>query len=266
MIVRNGRAKCLAMAGKGGTGKTTLSGLLIKYLIKKALTPILAVDADANANLNEILGVEVETTLGEIRDRMKSDTPANMTKNEFMEMHINQAIIEEKGFDLIVMGQPEGPGCYCMANSILAQVIEKLMKNYKYLIVDNEAGMEHLSRLNLRDIEVLFIVSDASSRGVLTATRIASLTSALGVNVGEKVLIVNRAPQDIPDALNSQVEKAVSKTALVFGGYIRQSDEIFRYEVEQIPILKMDGSSQPVREAFSIFEKFFPLYNTAACP
>ncbi|OCC16217.1 CO dehydrogenase accessory protein CooC (nickel insertion) [Dissulfuribacter thermophilus] len=255
------KALCLAMAGKGGTGKTTLSALLVKYLVSRKLTPVLAVDADANANLNELLGVEVETTLGEIRDRMKTETPPGMTKNEYMEMHINQAIIEETGFDLIVMGQPEGPGCYCMANSILAQVIEKLMKSYRYLIVDNEAGMEHLSRLNLRDIETLFVVSDASSRGVLTATRIASLTSSLGVEVGKKVLIVNKAPKEVPEALDKQVREATEKTDLVFGGYISQSETVFTYEVEQRPLLELEESSDVVKTAFQIFDRFVPVKN-----
>ncbi len=250
------KAICLAMAGKGGTGKTTLSALLIKYLVEKGLTPVLAVDADANANLNELLGVEVETTLGEIRDKMKTETPPGMTKNEYMEMHINQAIIEEKGFDLIVMGQPEGPGCYCMANSILAQVIENLMKSYRYLLVDNEAGMEHLSRLNLRDIEILFVVSDASSRGVLTATRIAALTASLGVKVGQKVLIVNKAPEDVPEALDRQVREAEAKTDLIFGGYLPQSPVVFQYEVEQRPLLDLPPSEEIVVKSYEIFDRF----------
>ena len=250
------KAKCLAMAGKGGTGKTTLSALLIKYLVENGLTPILAVDADANANLNELLGVEVETTLGEIRDRMKTETPTGMTKNEYMEMHINQAIIEETGYDLVVMGQPEGPGCYCMANSILAQVLESLMKSYRYLLVDNEAGMEHLSRLNLRTIETLFVVSDASSRGVLTAIRIAGLTSSLGVKVGRKVLIVNKTPEDVPEALHSQVLEAQEKTDLVFGGYLPQSEIVFNYELEQRPLLDLPSSEKIVEKAFDIFERF----------
>lgn len=248
-------ANILAMAGKGGTGKTTLTALLIKYLTSRGMTPVLAVDADANANLNELLGLEVETTLGEIRDRMKTETPQGMTKNEYMEFHINQAIIEAKGFDLIVMGQPEGPGCYCMANSILAQVMEKLARNYRYLLVDNEAGMEHLSRLNLRKIHTLFVVSDPSARGVLTAARIADLTKALQVDVTQKVLIVNRVPEPVPEALDQHVRDAVEKTDLVFGGYVPASQEIFDAEMAQKSLLELPEDSEAVKRAFSIFEK-----------
>ncbi len=251
-----GTAQVIAMAGKGGTGKTTLSALLIRYLVESGKTPVLAVDADANANLNELLGLTVETTLGEIRDRMKTETPPGMTKSEYMEMHINQAIIETKGYDLVVMGQPEGPGCYCMANSILAQVIEGLTKSYRYLLVDNEAGMEHLSRLNLRKIKTLFVVSDPSSRGVLTAARIADLTKALGVEVGQKVLIVNRVPIDIPQALEDQIKDAVANTDLVFGGYVPASEEVFKCEVEQRPLFELSPDSEVMKAANTIFEKF----------
>jgi CO dehydrogenase maturation factor len=246
----------LAMAGKGGTGKTTLSALLVRYLVEARATPVLAVDADANANLNELLGLPVDTTLGEIRDEMKTATPAGMTKSDYMEIKINQAVIESKGFDLLVMGQPEGPGCYCMANSILAGVMEKLAKNYRYLLVDNEAGMEHLSRLNLRKIQTLFVVSDASSRGVLTATRIADLTRALGVEVKHKVLVVNRTPETVPQALDDQVRKAVEATDMVFAGYIPMSNEIFDAEVEQRSLLDLPTDAPVVRRVTEIFDRY----------
>ncbi len=251
-----GDVNIIAMAGKGGTGKTTITALLIKYLVESNLTPVLAVDADANANLNELLGLQVDVTLGEIRDKMKTETPQGMTKNEFMEIHINQAVIEAKGFDLLVMGQPEGPGCYCMANSILAQVMERLSKNYRYLLVDNEAGMEHLSRLNLRKINTLFVISDPSSRGVLTAARIADLTKALQVQVGQKVLIVNRVPEPLPESLDQHVKDAVEKTDLVFGGYLPASQEIFQKEMAQESLLELPSETPVVKKAFDIFKRF----------
>jgi len=254
--VTNKTASVLAMAGKGGTGKTTLSSLLIKYLVEKGKTPVLAVDADANANLNELLGMEVDTTLGEIRDRMKTDTPQGMTKNEYMELHINQAVIEASGYDLLVMGQPEGPGCYCMANSILAQVMEQLARNYRYMLVDNEAGMEHLSRLNLRNIHTLFVISDPSARGVLTAGRIADLTASLAVDVMQKVLIVNRVPERIPDALDEHVKNAVEKTGLVFGGYVPASSEIFDTEMKQESLINLPPDTEAVKRAFAVFDRF----------
>ncbi len=249
-------ARVIAMSGKGGTGKTTMAALLIKYLVEYGKTPVLAVDADANANLNELLGLPVDTTLGEIRDRMKTETPSGMTKSEYMEFHINQAIIEARGFDLLVMGQPEGPGCYCMANSILAQVMEKLARSYRYLLVDNEAGMEHLSRLNLRKIETLFVVSDPSARGILTAARIADLTKSLGVDVKKKVLIVNRVPAKIPRALDEHAKKAVSDTDLEFGGYVPASDEIFQAEMNQQSLLGLPGDIEVIKKTFEIFDRY----------
>jgi CO dehydrogenase maturation factor len=245
------------MAGKGGTGKTTLSALLIKYLVEKGLTPILAVDADANENLNELLGLSVETSLGDIRERMKTETPSGMTKRDYMEMYINRAIIEARGFDLLVMGQPEGPGCYCMANTILAQIIEGLTKSYRYLIVDNEAGMEHLSRLNLRKIHTLFVVSDPSIRGIVTAARIADLTKALKVVVRNKVLVVNRAPKDLPAALENQVKEVIQKTDLLFGGCVPASENIFQSELQQESILKLSAKTDAVKTTKQIFDKFF---------
>jgi CO dehydrogenase maturation factor len=244
------------MAGKGGTGKTTLSALLIKYLVEKGLTPVLAVDADANENLNELLGLSVETSLGDIRDRMKTETPPGMTKRDYMEMYINRAIIEAKGFDLLVMGQPEGPGCYCMANTILAQVIEGLARSYRYLIVDNEAGMEHLSRLNLRKIHTLFVVSDPSIRGIITAARIADLTKALKVEVRNKVLVVNRVPKDLPAALEGQIQEVIQKTDLLFGGCVQASDDIFQSEIQQESLLKLSAKTDVIQVTKQIFNKF----------
>ena len=244
------------MAGKGGTGKTTISALLIRYLVEKGLTPVLAVDADANENLNELVGLSVETSLGDLRERMKTETPPGMTKRDYMEMYINQAIIEAKNFDLLVMGQPEGPGCYCMANTILAQVIEGLARSYRYLIVDNEAGMEHLSRLNLRKIHTLFVVSDPSIRGIVTAARIADLTKALKVEVRNKVLVVNSVPNDLPAALEDQIQEVVQKTDLLFGGCVPASDDIFQSEIQQESLLKLSAKSDVVQVITRIFDKF----------
>lgn len=246
----------IAMAGKGGTGKTTISSLLIKYLVENHFTPVLAVDADANANLNELLGLDVPETLGGIRERMKKETPQGMTKSDFMEMEINKAIIEATDFDLLVMGQPAGPGCYCMANSILAGVMDRLSGSYRFMLVDNEAGMEHLSRLNLRKIEALFVVSDPSARGVLTAARIAELTKALGLEVDRKVLVVNRTPENMPEALLKKIDEAVMDTDLVFGGIVPMSQEIFEAEAQRKSLLSLPAETPAVKAAFDIFRQY----------
>ena len=182
----------IGMAGKGGTGKTTLAGLTVKYLISKRMTPVLAVDADSNANLNEVLGVEFEATLSEAREEMKKGGLPGMTKDILIEMRANEALVESDDFDLIVMGRPEGPGCYCAANTVLTSVLEKLLENYPYLVIDNEAGMEHLSRLTTKKLDVFFVVSDASRRGLTAAARIWELVDELKIEVGEKYLVLNQ--------------------------------------------------------------------------
>ena len=162
----------IALAGKGGTGKTTMAGLLIKYLVKHNKTPILAVDADCNSNFNEVLGLEIKDTLGNAREEMKKGVvPGGMTKDIFMEMKLEESLVEAPGFDLIVMGQPEGAGCYCAANTLLAGFMERLAGNYPFIVMDNEAGMEHISRLTTKNVDILLIVTDPSRRGLQAAIR-----------------------------------------------------------------------------------------------
>ena len=197
----------IAMAGKGGTGKTTLAGLAIKYLLSKDRTPILAVDADSNANLNEVLGLELFGTLGDAREEMKSGGQPGMTKDIFMEMKLNQALVEAEGYDLIVMGRPEGAGCYCAANNLLSGLIEKLTANYPYLVIDNEAGMEHISRLNTKDIDIFYVVSDASRRGLIAAHRIWELVDELKIPVGQKHLILNQVRGEVGEKILTEIDK-----------------------------------------------------------
>ncbi|MDZ7642445.1 MAG: AAA family ATPase, partial [Desulfurivibrio sp.] len=204
----------IAMAGKGGVGKTTVAALLVSYLLKQEKTPVLAVDADANANLNELLGLDVEKTIGQIRKGIKDELPPNLTRDQYMEMQIHQALVEAQGFDLMTMGQPDGPGCYCAANQYLAMTMEHLAANYRYILVDNEAGMEHLSRMNLRAIDRLLVVSDPSARGIMTAGRIAALTTPLGVTCQEKYLLINRVPASAGQALQDRIEQEVDKGEL----------------------------------------------------
>jgi CO dehydrogenase maturation factor len=249
--------KTIAMAGKGGTGKTTTSALLLKYLVERQMTPVLAVDADANANLNELLGMDVQQTLGEIRRDIKSDMPPGMTRDQYMEMKIHQALIEEPGFDLMVMGQPDGPGCYCAANQYLAMTMDKLAENYRFIVVDNEAGMEHLSRMNLRKIDYLLIVSDPSARGILTARRIADITGPLQLEVDKRFLIVNRAPDPVPDALMEKIDQAVNETGLPLGGIISSSNDLIDQELRGESYLKLSEGCRVIRQAYDIFDNIF---------
>ncbi|MEN8199801.1 MAG: AAA family ATPase [Thermodesulfobacteriota bacterium] len=249
--------KVIAMAGKGGTGKTTTSALLTRYLLEKGETPFLLVDADANANLNELLALDVDLTLGQIRKELKGELPPNITRDQFMEMKIHQALIEERGYDLLVMGQPDGPGCYCAANQYLAMTMDKLAENYKYIIVDNEAGMEHLSRMNLRSIDYLLVTSDPSARGILTARRISEITAPLGLEIKNQYLLVNRAPQPVPPALQEKIEEAVNDSGMELGGIIPSSEVLINQELSGDSYLGLDDSADIVLTVNAIFDKIF---------
>ncbi len=241
----------IAMAGKGGTGKTTLAGLLVRFLLEQDMTPILAVDADSNTNLNEVLGLTVEETLGEAREMMKKDVPVGMTKDMWMEMKVEQSLVEANGFDLIVMGRPEGPGCYCAANNLLSKFIERLMGNYPYLVVDNEAGMEHFSRLTTKAIDLLLVVSDPSRRGILSARRIYDLVDELGIRVGRKFLLVNQ--------YRDKLESLVAKQTEIFDpnsvSTIPEDDLIYQFDLEGKPTVQLPPESVALQAANEIFAK-----------
>ena len=245
----------IALAGKGGVGKTTVSGFLIKYMVKKGKTPILAVDADSNFNLNEVLGVEVTDTLGNAREDMKTGkVPSGMTKDVFMSMRLGESIIETGHYDLIIMGQPEGTGCYCAANTLLINYIEKLSDNYPYIVIDNEAGMEHISRLTTKNIDVLLIVSDPSRRGLQAALRIHQLASGLNIGVGKSYLIVNQAKNGAPeDILTEAVENK-----LEFAGLIPEDPTIYEYDAQGKPTVDMPEESPSIQAAYAIFDKVIP--------
>ncbi len=242
----------ISFAGKGGTGKSTLSALLINYIIDHNLTPTLAVDADPNTNLNELLGEKVEITLGEIKEELRKSVPESMARYDYVEMRLHQAIIESNGFDLLVMGQPEGPGCYCAAHSFLSQAVEKLMYSYKYLVIDNEAGMEHLSRLNLLEMEHLLIISDASYRGIITVRRIAELLKSLNLKVENLWMIVNRAPANLPEELRILAQNLSQEHNLKLLAFLPEDPKILEYEAKKIPVFKWDSSLKS--EAYKAFE------------
>lgn len=243
----------IGLAGKGGTGKTTIAGLLIKYLTEKGKTPVLAVDADANANLNEVLGLEVEETLGDAREKMKTGVSSGMTKDVFMEMKLQEAIVESSGFDLIVMGRPEGVGCYCAANSLLTVYLEKLIDNYSYVVMDNEAGMEHISRLTTNDIDLLLVVSDPTRRGIQAAGRIVELTHSLGLNISRRHLIINQARTGQSEAIT----QAVQEYGLDLIGMVPEDPEVRDFDLNGKPTVELVNENRAVMAAYEIFEKIF---------
>jgi CO dehydrogenase maturation factor len=242
----------IALAGKGGTGKTTVAGLLIKYLVKANKTPVLAVDADANANLNEVLGLAVHDTVGHAREDMKKGkVPDGMTKDIFMSMRLEEAIAEEDGYDLLVMGQPEGAGCYCAANSILAGFLEKLTANYPYVVMDNEAGMEHISRLTTRNVNVLLLVTDASRRGLQAALRIHELARELNIVAGKSCLIMNQAKGE-PDAGALEI---IREAGIDLAGVIQEDETVYQYDLKGRPTVEIPEDNPAVCAAYEIFEK-----------
>ena len=240
----------IGLAGKGGTGKTTIAGLLVKYLVEKNKTPVLAVDADSNANFNEVLGLKVEDTLGDAREEMKKGVATGITKDVFMEMKLEQAVVEAEGYDLIVMGRPEGAGCYCAANTLLIQYLSRLIDNYTSVVIDNEAGMEHISRLTTNNIDILIIVSDTSRRGILSAARIAELTEDLGVRIGKKLFIINQVSEEKKD----DVLMVAEEFGLDVAGMIPEDKNVRNFDLKGIPTIKLDNESESLKAAYKIFD------------
>jgi CO dehydrogenase maturation factor len=240
----------IGLAGKGGTGKTTVAGLLIKYLVDKGKGPVLAVDADANANLNEVLGLEVKETLGDAREEMKKGVATGMTKDVFMEMKLEQAIVETKDFDLIVMGRPEGAGCYCAANTLLTNYLDRLINNYAFVVMDNEAGMEHISRLTTNNVNLLLVVSDPTRRGIQAASRIYELTLELGLKIEQRRLIVNQAKNDQEE----EIRKRAEEFGLEVAGIIPEDPLVRQYDLEGRPTADLREESPAVRAAFAVFD------------
>ena len=201
--------------------------------------------------------MEIGATIGQIRKEIKGEIPGGMSRDQFMEMKIQQSIIEETGYDLLVMGQPDGPGCYCAANQYLAMTMDHLADNYRYILVDNEAGMEHLSRMNLREIDYLLIISDPSARGIMTARRISDITDPLQLQIKNKYLIVNRTPDPITPELDAKIREAVSKSNLPLGGIFPSSNELIQQEITGGSYLELADDVPVVRTAFAAFDKIF---------
>ncbi|MCC8068022.1 MAG: AAA family ATPase [Clostridiales bacterium] len=247
-------ANVIAIAGKGGVGKTTLGGLLIQTLCKRGDRPILAVDADANSNLNEVLGVEVEMTLGDVRETVLHDAdglekriPSGMTKADYTEMMLQRCLAEDDDYDLLVMGRSQGQGCYCYVNGLLQAQLAKLVPNYKYVIVDNEAGMEHISRGILPKVDIILLVSDCSRRGVQAAGRIAELIKECNLNPKTVGLVVNRAPEG---KLNVGTKEEIEKQGLTLLGIVPQDEQVYEYDCDGKPTSDLPEDS-PVRLALN---------------
>ena len=241
----------IAVAGKGGVGKTTVCGMLIDALIKDGKGPLLVVDADANSNLNEVLGVEVETTLGAVREEiaqaeLRGDViPKNMTKADYAEYRFNSALIEEDDFDMLVMGRTQGKGCYCYVNGILKTQVDKYVGNYRYTVIDNEAGMEHIARGTLPHVDTLLLVSDCCRRGIQAVGRIAEMVKELNLKPTTMRLIVNRAPNGV---LSEGVKEEIAAQNLDLLGVLPQDEAVYEADCDGRPSSKIPDSS-PMKQA-----------------
>jgi len=240
----------IAVAGKGGVGKTTTCGMLIDLLCQKGNGPVLVVDADANSNLNEVLGVEVETSLGAIREEMaqaelKGTIPSGMTKADYAEFKFNSAIIEEDDFDMLVMGRTQGKGCYCFVNGVLKTQVDKYAQNYRYIVMDNEAGLEHVARGTLPHVDTMLLISDCSRRGIQAAARVAEMVEEMELKPGKMGLIVNRAPEG---KLEQGVMEEIEKHGLELLGVLPQDEAVYRCDCDGQPSAKLPLSN-PVKAA-----------------
>jgi CO dehydrogenase maturation factor len=238
-------SKTIAMSGKGGVGKTTVSALMMRYFTNNLNSPLLAIDADPNSNLGETLGLDIEKTVGDIREDFMRDpqgVPSGMDKIIYLEMLMNQVLIEQKHFDLLVMGRQEGQGCYCMVNNILNRFADELEKNYKYLLVDNEAGMEHLSRRTSGKVDMLLMVTDYALRGLRAVGRINEMLGDLKLDVKNKGLIVNRAPETLSQTFLDEVEKIGVPIVCV----IPDDKNLLEFDMERKSMLELPSDSPAV--------------------
>jgi CO dehydrogenase maturation factor len=238
--------KTIAIAGKGGTGKTTVAALLIKLLSQKGL--VLAVDADPSTNLNQALGLSLDDnkTVGRIREKMTEDVSKGrfsptIAKQEYLFSKIMESLVESKGFDLLAMGRPEGPGCYCAPNEFLRVSLDKLVKDYKYnyIVMDCEAGMEHISRQTTRDVDVLLIMSDPTIRGITTAARMKDLIGEIRSNIGKVGLIINR----VRGELSPEIKKAIDESGLQVIALIPEDSNMAALEMKGRPITELPQES-----------------------
>jgi CO dehydrogenase maturation factor len=248
----------IALAGKGGVGKTTIAALLVKYLVERNEGPVLAIDADPSSNLNMALGLDLEWTVGDIREDLLVQVKSSLTaggaamgalqggisKRDYLDYQVRSSVSEGDHYDLIAMGRSEGPGCYCAVNHNLREVVDSISKNYRYVVIDNEAGMEHLSRRTTRDVQHLLVVSDPTQRGIVAAERIAAFRHSLDIHIDQSYLILNRLSGEIPEPLQERIDQL----DIPLLGVVPADEDLTAAEFSGIPVVEL-GNSSPIYQA-----------------
>ena len=246
-------AKTVAVTGKGGVGKTTVAALMVRLLVDAGKGPVLAVDADPNLNLNAALGVAVPHTVGDVREEglaQAGSLPGGMAKSEFLQLRVQEALVEAAGFDLLAMGRPEGPGCYCFANSILRACVDRIGKQYAYVVIDCEAGLEHLSRRTAGDLDLLLLLSDPTVRSLETAARVLGLVEELHTRVADKAFALTRVRDGVPPELLA----AARQRGLPEPFVIPEDPGVGELDARGRPLTELDAASPSVRAVREIIE------------
>jgi len=236
--------KMIAVAGKGGTGKTTVAALLTRALLRRGAAPVLAIDADPATNLHLALGLPAPSTVGDLREAMRLEAGKGalgvaVSRQEYLQRELRMALEEADQVDLIAMGRPEGQGCYCAVNHLLRQMLDELGRSYAFVVIDNEAGMEHISRRTTRDLDLLLIVSDPTVRGVRTARAIAAMAAEVDVNVRRTLLVLNRVEGEVPEELAGEI----AATGLEVAARIPADSHVAALDARGLPLLRLNGTS-----------------------
>jgi CO dehydrogenase maturation factor len=255
----------IALAGKGGVGKTTIAAMVIKYLTQMRDGAVLAIDADPSSNLNMVLGLDLEWTVGDIREDLLTQVqqsltaggaamgtlPGGVNKREYLDYQIRSSLAEGGRFDLIAMGRGEGQGCYCAVNHNLREVVDSISKNYQYVVIDNEAGMEHLSRRTTRDVQHLLVVTDPTQRGVVAAERIAAFRNELDIRIEHAYLILNGLSGEIPAPLKARIDQL----DIPLLGVVPHDDQAEQFEFSARPLVELEDASPLYQAVAALMEK-----------
>lgn len=244
----------VVVTGKGGTGKTAIAALIVRALMEKTDKAILAIDADPNSNLNQVLGVPLRKTVGDIREQLldeKEKFPPEMSKESYLEFMVQSSMTEGSRFDLLAMGRPEGPGCYCYVNTLLRRIVDTISGNYAFVVMDAEAGLEHLSRRTTKDVDIMLVATDPTMRSMETARRILELSKELKTNVRHVYVVANR----VPNSLRDTVRRSVESLGLDCIAVVPEDPAIQEYDMAGKPLMALPDTSPSYRAINEMMRK-----------